>query len=93
MGAKVDLGDKTTEPRVIEYPIESVADWKKLKKINLNDGREKVVLDAIKIIKDRNLSVPIMANLTGPISVASSLMELCIFIKNWLGKKMKLMNL
>lgn len=53
-----------------------------IKRIDLNEGREKVVLDAIKIIKDRNLPVPIMANLTGPISVASSLMEPMYFIKN-----------
>ncbi|EKS4342307.1 MULTISPECIES: methylcobamide:CoM methyltransferase MtbA [Clostridium] len=87
MGATVDLGDKTTEPRVIKYPIESVEQWRQLKKINLNEGREKVVLDAIKIIKDRNLPVPIMANLTGPISVASSLMEPMYFYKELVRKK------
>ncbi|MBU5298624.1 MtaA/CmuA family methyltransferase [Clostridium sporogenes] len=87
MGAIVDLGDKTTEPRVIKYPIESVEQWRQLKKINLNEGREKVVLDAIKIIKDRNLPVPIMANLTGPISVASSLMEPMYFYKELVRKK------
>ncbi len=87
MGATVDLGDKTTEPRVIKYPIESVVEWIKLKKMDLNEGREKVVLDAIKIIKDKNLPVPIMANLTGPISVASSLMEPMYFYKELVRKK------
>ena len=87
MGATVDLGDKTTEPRVIKYPIESVVEWRKLKKMDLNEGREKVVLDAIKIIKDKNLPVPIMANLTGPISVASSLMEPMYFYKELVRKK------
>lgn len=58
-----------------------------IKKINLNEGREKVVLDAIKIIRDRNLPVPIMANLTGPISVASSLMEPMYFYKELVRKK------
>ncbi len=93
MGATVDLGDKTTEPRVIKYPIGSVDQWRQLKRINLNEGREKVVLDAIKIIKDRNLPVPIMANLTGPISVASSLMEPMYFYKELVRKKMKPTNL
>ncbi|HDK7188376.1 TPA: MtaA/CmuA family methyltransferase [Clostridium botulinum] len=87
MGATVDLGDKTTEPRVIKYPIKSVVEWRQLKRIDLNEGREKVVLDAIKIIKDRNLPVPIMANLTGPISVASSLMEPMYFYKELVRKK------
>lgn len=87
MGANVDLGDKTTEPRVVKYPIESVEQWRQLKRINLNEGREKVVLDAIRIIKDKNLPVPIMANLTGPISVASSLMEPMYFYKELVRKK------
>lgn len=87
MGATVDLGNKITEPRVTKYPIESVEQWRQLKRINLNEGREKVVLDAIKIIKEKNLPVPIMANLTGPVSVASSLMEPVYFYKELVRKK------
>ncbi|CAH2214557.1 methylcobamide:CoM methyltransferase MtbA [Tepidibacter aestuarii] len=88
MGAKVYMGTKVNEPRVIEYPIESVTDWEKLKSINLNEGRSKVVLDAIKILKQKDKDVPIIANLTGPISLASSLMEPTIFYKQ-LRKKPK----
>lgn len=87
MGATVDLGNKITEPRVIKYPINSVDQWRDLKKIDLNKGREKVVLDAIKIIKEKELPVPIMANLTGPVSVASSLMEPMCFYKELFKKK------
>lgn len=75
MGAVVGLGTKINEPRVIEYPINSVTEWRNLKSLSLDEGRTKVVLDAIKILKDQNLEVPIIANLVGPVSTASSLME------------------
>ncbi len=88
IGAKVYMGTKVNEPRVTEYPIESVTDWEELERINLNKGRAKVVLDAIKILKEKNKDVPIIANLTGPISLASSLMEPTIFYKQ-LRKKPK----
>lgn len=75
MGAAVSMGTKITEPRVTEYPIDSVAKWKELKSIDINEGRAKVVIDAIKILKEKNSEYPVVANLTGPVSVASSLME------------------
>lgn len=75
MGAPVFMGTKVNEPRVTEYPINSVTDWKKLKNIDVNEGRAKVVIDAIKILKEKNPDVPVVANLTGPVSLASSLME------------------
>ncbi|TCO72693.1 methylcobamide:CoM methyltransferase MtbA [Marinisporobacter balticus] len=75
MGAPVFLGTKVNEPRVIAYPIDSVTQWRKLRNIDVTKGRIKVTLDAIKILKDRDPSVPVVANLTGPVSLASSLME------------------
>lgn len=81
MGATVYMGTKNTEPRVTEYPIMSSEEYKKLTNINVNEGRAKVVVDAIKILKERNEDVPIIANLTGPVSLASSLLEPMIFFK------------
>lgn len=81
MGATVYMGTKNTEPRVTEYPIEYSEEYKKLKNIDVNEGRAKVVLDAIKILKEKNEDVPIIANLTGPVSLASSLLEPMIFFK------------
>lgn len=75
MGATVGLGTKINEPRVIEYPISSVTEWRNLKELSLEEGRTKVVLDAIKILKNQDSDVPIIANLVGPVSTASSLME------------------
>jgi [methyl-Co(III) methanol-specific corrinoid protein]:coenzyme M methyltransferase len=75
MSAEVFMGTKVNEPRVTEYPINSVTEWKKLNNIDVNKGRAKVVIDAIKILKERNSDVPIVANLVGPVSLASSLVE------------------
>ena len=75
LGAKVFMGTEITEPRVIEYPINSVDEWKTLNDIDIKQGRTKVVLDAIKILKKRNKDVPVIGNLTGPVSLTSSLVD------------------
>ncbi len=87
MGAGVSLGDKTTEPRVTDYVINSVREYEKLRNINSNSGRAKVVIDAIKILSERNLDIPIVANITGPISLASSIMDPIVFYKELVRKK------
>lgn len=87
MGAGVYMGTKTTEPRVVKYPIESVTQWSKLDRIDVTKGRAKVVIDAIKILKEKNNDVPIVANLTGPVSLASSLMEPMTYYKELRKKK------
>jgi len=86
MGAEVFLGTKINEPRVTKYVINSVSEWTKLKKLKIDEGRVKTVIDAIKILKEKNNEVPIVANLTGPISLAASLMEPVIFYKEIIRK-------
>ncbi len=88
MGATIGLGTKINEPRVIKYPITSVTEWKNLKELNINEKRVKIVLDAIKILKNQNTEVPIISNIVGPISTASSLMEPVNYYKE-LRKKPK----
>lgn len=82
MGAEVTMGSKIYEPHVTGYALESVKDWKKLHKMDITKGRAKVVLDAIKIIKEKNLDAPIIGNITGPISTASSVIEPVGFYKS-----------
>lgn len=55
--------------------------------MSMEEGRAKVVLDAIRILKSRNLDVPIIGNITGPVSTASSVMEPVIFYKELRKKK------
>lgn len=81
MGAKVDMGNQMYEPHVIEYVINTVSDRDKLKSFDSQKGRVKVVLDAIRILKEEMADVPIIGNLTGPISTASSVMEPVVFYK------------
>lgn len=87
MGAPVFMGSRVNEPRVLEYPIKSVSNWRELKRIDVSKGRAKVVIDAIKLLKDKNKDVPIVANLTGPVSLASSLMEPMDYYKELRKKK------
>lgn len=87
MGAKVDLGSQIYEPHVVAYVIDSVSDWKKLHPVDETSGRTRIVLDAIRILKERGDDVPLIGNLTGPISTASSLMEPVTFYKELRKKK------
>lgn len=79
MGAKVTMGTDCFEPHVTEYAIRSVVDYQKTKDLDVNEGRAKVVIDAIKILKSKNLTVPIIGNITGPISTASSVADAVTF--------------
>lgn len=88
MGAEVDMGNNIFEPHVIDYAINSVSDYKQIKTNDLNQGRENIILQAINILKDETVDVPIIGNLTGPISMASSVMEPVNFYKE-LRKKNK----
>ena len=88
MGAKVEMGSRVYEPHVSAYAIESVEAYGKLPRIDTGKGRAKVVLDAIRILREETDGVPIIGNLTGPISTASSVMEPVVFYKE-LRKKNK----
>ncbi|MEL7565765.1 MAG: methylcobamide:CoM methyltransferase MtbA [Dehalobacterium sp.] len=81
LGAKVNMGTKVYEPHVVEYAIQSVTEWKNIPEINFLQGRAKVVLEAIKLLKSKGSDVPIIGNLTGPISTAGSIMEPVVFYK------------
>lgn len=80
MGAGVYLGTRETEPRVVGYPLERVEDWPSLKPLTLQ-GRAKVVLDALNILRTSASDLAVMGNLTGPVSVATSLIEPVVFYK------------
>lgn len=88
MGAEVDMGSRVYEPHVIRYVIDSVSDFTKLAGVDVKKGRAKVVLDAIRILREETKNVPIVGNLTGPVSMAGSLMEPVVFYKE-LRKKNK----
>lgn len=80
-GADIDMGSNIYEPHVINYNISSVSEWEKLEAIDFSKGRSSTVINAIKILKAKNTEVPIIGNITGPISTASSIMEPVVFYK------------
>ena len=51
MGAKVTMGRKDVEPHVTDYAFDDVRDYKQVKPMDLESGRAKVVLDAIRILR------------------------------------------
>lgn len=81
LGAPVDFGSNIFEPRVKGYIMESVSEYPKLSAADTKSGRMGVVLGAIRRLKQENNGVPIVGNLTGPISTASSLMEPMVFYR------------
>ncbi|MBQ9067447.1 MAG: MtaA/CmuA family methyltransferase [Eggerthellaceae bacterium] len=81
MGAAVTMGRKEVEPHVTDYAFDDVHDYKQVKPMDLNAGRAKVVIDAIKILRSYGDDVPIVGNLVGPVSVASSVMEATRYYK------------
>ncbi|MFH1156892.1 MAG: methylcobamide:CoM methyltransferase MtbA [Pseudomonadota bacterium] len=86
MGARVSLGTRVNEPRVTAYPITSVAQWRDLTPIDVESGRRIVVTDAIRLLKAMDPDVPVVANLTGPVSLAASLMEPVVYYKELLKR-------
>lgn len=87
MGAGVDMGTTKFEPHVIDYIINSVSEYKDIQPLDINSGRAKVTTDAISILKAKDNGAPIVGNLSGPISVASSLMEPVTFYKELRRKR------
>lgn len=81
MGSKTDLGDSVTEPRITEYAIRSVSEADRLRDLDLQSGRVKTVLDALAILRSECPDVPVIGNLTGPVSTATSLMEPMVFYR------------
>ena len=81
------MGSKIFEPHVVDYVIDSVSEYNKLRALDVNSGRAKVTIDAISILNNKGSGVPIVGNLSGPISVASSLMEPVTYYKELRRKR------
>jgi MtaA/CmuA family methyltransferase len=82
LGAEVNLGDARVEPLVSHYVGEEIGQIlaKPLPKV-ASAGRIPAILEAISILKKECPEVPVIGNLTGPISLVTSLMEPMLFFK------------
>lgn len=86
LGIRVDHGDRHVEPRVVEYlemEIGQVADRFCVKPAE--EDRMKTVIDAIGMLK--NDEVPVIGNITGHISTASSIIDPNIVFKSMIKDK------
>lgn len=68
---EVDLGDKLVEPRVIKYNEDIINHLDEIKVEH--SKRAMVVLEAISRLK--NNKIPVIGNITGPMSVVTSIIE------------------
>ena len=87
MGARVDLASMRNEPSIAVYPMDRVADLARLSKLDPEKGRAKVCVEAAKLLHAQVPDVPLFANLTGPISLATSLLEPLTFYRALINEK------
>lgn len=81
-GSSVDLGDAGVEPCITQYGAEQLAAiTDRALPAPDSDGRSAVIIAAIKELAARNKDVPVIGNLTGPISLATSIMDPLIFFR------------
>ena len=87
MGARIDLGSRWSEPNVAVYPMDTVADIDRLSQIDVTAGRAGVCVNAVRILRKEAPQTPVFANLTGPVSLATSLVDPLIFYRALIKNK------
>lgn len=74
LGVTISEGDKNNEPRILEYNDSSIDNI--IKKFRIEPLQDKRMLTVIKAIgKLKNDTIPVIGNLTGPISTATSIID------------------
>lgn len=80
IGAKVQIGDRYVEERVIQYNSESLEEiMEKYKVIPSGEMRMNAVLKAVETLK--NSEIPVIGNITGHISTATSAVDPLVILK------------
>lgn len=81
-GGEVEDGDETTTPGMVQYPLDSVSQWKNLKELNpYRDGRLPTILECTRILSEKFPHTPVIGNLVGPLSLATSLIDASLLYK------------
>lgn len=81
-GSKVDLGNAGVEPCVTEYGAADLPDILRRSMPNIeNEQRAQAVLAAIERLVSRNRDTPVIGNVTGPISLVTSIVDPLIFFR------------
>jgi len=81
-GGEVEDGDEITSPHMVQYPLKSVKQWRNLKELNPHtDGRLPTILECTAILSQRFSDTPVIGNLVGPLSLATSLIDATLLFK------------
>lgn len=87
MGCEINMGTKNRQPSVTDHPYPKKLDDIAMPEALLETGRIPVVLEAIKIIREKvGPDVPIIGGMEGPVTLASDLCSVKSFMK-WSIKK------
>lgn len=82
MGGEVEDGDEVTEPHMVNYPLKSVEEWRSLKELNpYKDGRLPTILGCTSLLSQKHPDIPVIGNLVGPLSLATSLIDATTLFK------------
>ena len=75
LGSEIDLGSRESEPRVTRYAMEHLSQLGRLTPFDPSAGRAGVCADAIRMLKESAPQLPVIANLSGPVSLATSVLD------------------
>jgi MtaA/CmuA family methyltransferase len=79
LGANIKLGDMKAGPRVGSYAFNTIEELERIKRIDLNSGRIKEVLDSIETLNNEGETA--VLSVEGPFTIISSLMDPMIFYR------------
>lgn len=81
-GGEVEDGDKVTTPNMVQYPLNAISQWHNLKELNpYKDGRLPTILECTRILSGTCPDIPVIGNLVGPLSLATSLIDASLLYK------------
>ncbi len=76
LGARVDVGDNTTLPRIIAFPAAAAGDIiADALPSPLQRGRVPQVLRSVELLRDMRPGIPIIGNMVGPATLSASLIR------------------
>ncbi|NMC27496.1 MAG: methylcobamide--CoM methyltransferase [Syntrophomonadaceae bacterium] len=75
LGADVEMGTLYSEPRIIRPLMLRISEWVNLTGFDFAQGRMANIIQAVRELASTGSGLPIIVSLTGPISLAATLME------------------
>jgi [methyl-Co(III) methanol-specific corrinoid protein]:coenzyme M methyltransferase len=82
LGARVELGTRDGEPRVVAYAVEATAAVPRLGRLDPAQGRAAVCVEAVRLLKAARPDLPVIANVVGPVSLATSVVDPTVFFRD-----------